>query len=412
MQQPSGRVLTVTQLNEYVGGMLSHDPLLRNVRLSGEVSNFRVTASGHAYFALKDEQSLIRCAMFRDSLADVEELPEDGTTVVVFGYVSLYARDGQYQFYVRSLELTGAGELYLRFERTKKRLAELGWFDPARKKRLPLVPGTVGVVTSATGAVIHDIQNVAQRRFPGCDILLAPSAVQGNEAPEEIAEAITALNALDEVTVIIVARGGGSMEDLWAFNDERVAAAIFGCTKPVVSAVGHETDFTIADFVADLRAPTPSAAAELVWPRLDELTGGLDFAVSRMQKAVSSAIIQKKGELTEAYAALLPNDPIRSVERDLQTLDNLASRILKAEKAQENLRCAELAKAAARLDAVSPLSTLKRGYAYVEGEEGVVTSALRLCAGDRVSLVFSDGRAKAEITGADSKQEDTYGPGL
>lgn len=402
----SVRVLSVTQLNDYVGGMLSHDPLLRNVRLSGEVSNFRVTASGHAYFALKDEQSLIRCVMFKGDLSGVASLPKDGAAVVAGGYVSLYSRDGQYQFYAKTLELAGAGELFLRFERTKKRLEALGWFDPSAKKALPRVPQTVGVVTSATGAVLHDIYNVAKRRFPGCDILLAPAAVQGSEAPAELAAAIAALDSIAGVSVIIVARGGGSMEDLQAFNDEAVAAAIHHCKTPVVSAVGHETDFTIADFVADVRAPTPSAAAELVWPMLSERLDELFTLVFRMERAVAGALAQKRAALSDAYSALLPNDPIRAVERDLQTLDNLAARMIAAVKSKERLRRSELAECAARLDAASPLSTLKRGYAYVESGGRVVVSAAELSPGTDISLTFADGRTAARVTAPGPEQEE------
>jgi len=400
------RVLTVTQLNDYVGGLFAKDPLLRNVRLTGEVSNFRVTASGHAYFALKDEQSLIRCVMFRSDLARVDRLPEDGTSVIVGGYVSLYARDGQYQFYAKTLELAGAGELFLRFERTKKKLEALGWFDPDRKKPLPSVPGTVGVVTSATGAVLHDILNIASRRFPGYDILLAPSAVQGSEAPAEIAAAIAALDAIDEVSVIIVARGGGSMEDLWAFNEETVAEAIYRCSKPVVSAVGHETDFTIADFVADVRAPTPSAAAELVWPVLTELLDELRALVLQMERALHRTMVQKRAELAEAYSALLPHHPIRAVERDMQTLDHLAARILSAVKGRQRLFWSELSECGARLDAASPLSTMKRGYAYVERSGKGVTSAKELTVGEEIALTFFDGRADATVTALEARKEE------
>ncbi len=405
MAGTSVRVLTVTQLNDYVGGMLSHDPLLRNIRLSGEVSNFRVTASGHAYFALKDEQSLIRCVMFRGDLLGAASLPEDGAAVVAGGCVSLYSRDGQYQFYVKTMELAGAGELFLRFERTKKRLEALGWFDPAAKKALPRVPQTVGVVTSATGAVLHDIHNVAKRRFPGCDILLAPAAVQGSEAPAELAAAIAALDSIG-VSVIIVARGGGSIEDLQAFNDETVAAAIHHCKAPVVSAVGHETDFTIADFVADVRAPTPSAAAELVWPMLSERLDELFTPIFRMERAVAGALAQKRSALSEAYSALLPNHPIRGVERDLQTLDNLAARMIAAVKNQEKFFRSALAECAARLDAASPLSTLKRGYAYIESGGRVVVFAAELSPGTEISLTFADGRAAARVTALEPKQEE------
>ena len=261
-----GLTLTVSQLNEYVRRSLASDPMLHGLCLTGELSNFKRHTSGHWYFTLKDEEAAINCAMFRQAAMGVRFRPENGQRVRLFGGVGLYARTGAYQFYADAMEPDGLGELYLRFEALKQKLAAEGLFDPSLKKPLPLLPRGVGIVTSRTGAVVHDIVRVSWRRYPGMPLYLCPVKVQGEGAAAEIAAAIRLLDGFEGAEVIIVGRGGGSMEDLWAFNEEVVARAIARCHTPVVSAVGHETDVTIADFVADVRAPTPSAAAELAVP--------------------------------------------------------------------------------------------------------------------------------------------------
>ena len=264
-------LVSVTQLNEYVRRTLASDPMLRGLSLRGEISNFKRHTSGHLYFSLKDENARIACVMFRQHAFGLRMQPRDGMRVVLDGAVSLYAQGGQYQFYAESMRPDGVGDLYLRFEQLKAELEREGLFDPSLKKPLPLLPRTVGVVTSPTGAAVRDIVSVSSRRNPGVHLLLCPASVQGDSAAGEIVRAIKTLDRLPEVDVIIVGRGGGSIEELWAFNEEAVARAIFACRTPVVSAVGHETDFTIADFVADLRAPTPSAAAERAVPVRDDL---------------------------------------------------------------------------------------------------------------------------------------------
>lgn len=391
------RTFSVAQLNDYVNGLLTNDPMLRNVRVSGEVSNFRITASGHAYFALKDGKALVRCAMFRPALCEQKVLPKEGDKVTAVGSVGIYSADGQYQLYVRQIELAGAGELFERFEKLKAELAARGWFDASIKKPLPLLPRRVGVVTSETGAVIHDIQNVAARRFPDYSIVLAPSAVQGAEAAEQIMRGIAALDKIEDVDVIIVARGGGSVEDLWPFNEEVVAEAIYHCRTPVVSAVGHETDFTIADFVADLRAPTPSAAAEQVFPRKRDLQDAQYTCLWRMEKAMEQLVNDYQNRADNARRAMQAYSPAIRAMQEEQRLDGLITRLLTAARTEQERRKLLLDNAVIRLDSASPLATLHRGYVYVSNAQGVVSDAAQLTVGEQVELKFRDGKASARI---------------
>lgn len=394
----SAPVLTVSKLNEYVSSLLSLDPVLRDVRLAAEVSGLRKTAAGHLYFSLKDESALIRCVMFRSSAMALPFMPAEGMKVQARGYVSLYPRDGQYQFYVQSLEQQGAGALYARFEQLKARLEAQGYFAPERKKPLPAYPGCIGIVTSATGAVIHDIQKVARRRNPNVRLLLCPAKVQGEGASEEIARAIGMLNTLDEVDAIIVGRGGGSIEDLWAFNEEIVADAIFASDKPVISAVGHQTDFTIADFVADLRAPTPSAAAELAVPDLEELLWQIQEKRERMRSALKKQINFQRSRVAQLRSSPAFLHPRRLIENDLLRLDHLQQRLQGAWQNQKNLRGGEFAQLCARLQSVSPLAVLSRGYALLQDEEGtVLQSTGQFKEGQIIHIRLKDGRARAAI---------------
>ena len=272
-----GYVLSVTQLNEYVSTLIRNDMLLGSVSIRGEISGFKRHSSGHIYFSMKDESSVVRCVMFRQNAMSLDRSIGDGMQVTASGYASLYTRDGQFQFYVKSIEREGEGELYRRFAMLKTRLEAQGLFAKEHKKPIPMLPKCLGVVTSATGAAIQDIINITRRRYPAMDILLSPASVQGAGAAKEIADAIRLLDGSGKADVIIVGRGGGSIEELWAFNEEIVAKAIYACKTPIVSAVGHETDFTIADFAADLRAPTPSAAAELCVPEYEALNDELEY---------------------------------------------------------------------------------------------------------------------------------------
>ena len=310
-----GLTLTVSQLNEYVRRSLASDPMLHGLCLTGELSNFKRHTSGHWYFTLKDEEAAINCAMFRQAAMGVRFRPENGQRVRLFGSVGLYARTGSYQFYADAMEPDGLGELYLRFEALKQKLAAEGLFDPSLKKPLPLLPRGVGIVTSRTGAVVHDIARVSWLRYPGMPLYLCPVKVQGEGAAAEIAAAIRLLDAFADVDVMIVGRGGGSMEDLWAFNEEVVARAIARCHTPVVSAVGHETDVTIADFVADVRAPTPSAAAELAVPEQAALLETEQALLRRMNAAFSHQLAQKGLRLAGAQKHLEAQSPAGARER-------------------------------------------------------------------------------------------------
>lgn len=388
-------VVSVSQLNEYVRRTLASDPMLRSLSLRGEISNFKRHApSGHLYFSLKDEGARIACVMFRQHAFDLRMEPRDGMRVVLEGSVSLYAQTGQYQFYAQSMRPDGVGDLYLRFEQLKAALQQEGLFDASLKKPLPLLPRTVGVVTSATGAAVRDIISVATRRNPGVRLLLCPASVQGEAAPGEIVRALRTLDALDSVDVIIVGRGGGSLEELWAFNEEAVARAIFACKKPVVSAVGHETDFTIADFVADLRAPTPSAAAERVVPSGEELSAALDGSALLLDQRMRARLQGWSTRMAHAYAVIQAYGPARALERRREQLLHartlLDTHMARACKAREEA----LRSARGRLDALSPKGVLARGYAYVTRAG---RPARRLAIGDRITLHLAAGQAQAEV---------------
>ena len=390
--------LSVEQLNEYVRRSLASDPILHGVRIRGEISNFKRHISGHWYFTLKDETSAINCAMFRQSTFGVGFIPKDGQRVVLLGNVGLYTKTGQYQFYVDALEQDGVGELYLRFEALKQKLSEEGLFDAAAKKRLPLLPRAIGVVTSKTGAVIHDIQQVAWRRNPAMPIYLCAASVQGSRAASEIVAAIEALDRRPDIDVMIVGRGGGSMEDLWPFNEEKVARAIFACSTPIVSAVGHETDVTIADFVADVRAATPSAAAELVVEERTTLLGMVEKEQRRMVSAACMQCQQKYGVVQELRRRMAECNPVRRIETAQTKLTTLQEklRLVMQTRLQEKLHALEQLQW--RISAASPQTILARGYAIATDENGVLTSADKLAIGADVTIRLQSGAFDASVT--------------
>ena len=393
------RILTVTDLNEYVRLTLAGDPMLQTIQLQGEISNFKRAVSGHLYFSLKDENSRIDCVMFRTAAYGLRCSPRDGMRVVLTGGVSLYTAAGKYQFYATGMREGGMGALYEAFERLKAKLQAEGLFDAAKKKPLPLLPRGVGIVTSATGAVVHDIQNVAGRRNPGVQLYLRPSAVQGTGAAAEIARGIAALDRDERIDVIIVGRGGGSLEELWAFNEEIVARAIYACKTPVVSAVGHETDFTIADFVSDVRAPTPSAAAELVVPRRDELLDTLDGLRDAMTRAQKTRVRTLRAELDKQRARLNALQPAARLRERRARLTALCAMLnVRAENALR-MRRVHLAALEKRLVALSPQGVLQRGYALVTDERGnLAASAAGLRAGENISIRLRDGKIGARVT--------------
>lgn len=414
-----GLKLSVTQLNDYVRRSLASDPLLQGVCVTGELSNLKRHVSGHWYFTLKDEDAAVSCAMFRQAAMGLNFRPENGQRVRVYGNVGLYVKTGSYQLYADAMEPDGVGELYLRFEALKRKLSAEGLFDASRKKPIPPLPCGVGIATSKTGAVVHDIARVSWRRFPGMPLYLYPVRVQGDGAAQEIAAGIRALDAMSEVDVIIVGRGGGSMEDLWAFNEEIVARAIADCRKPVISAVGHETDFTIADFVADLRAATPSAAAELAVPQKDALLEDVAFLADRLDAAASRCLSRKRLMITALHGRIAAQSPAQrsarmrtslhaaslrletlmqgSLAQRRRQLDQLLPRMELLMQSVLASRRHRLEEAAVRLKASGPMETMRRGYAVVMKNGSVLKSAQAAHGGDRLTLVMADGRVQATV---------------
>ncbi len=400
--------VTVTELNRYIKSVLEKDFHLAAVAVSGELSNFKCHTSGHCYMTLKDEKSAIRAVMFKSAADKLRFRPENGMKVLVRGKVSVYERDGQYQLYISSMQPDGIGDLYLAFEQLKAQLEKEGLFASERKKPIPRFPKRVGVITSPTGAAVRDIVNVATRRFPLAEIVIYPVLVQGEGAAVQIAAAIDSFSAENDADVLIAGRGGGSIEELWAFNEEAVARAIARSTIPVISAVGHETDFTIADFVADLRAPTPSAAAELAMPSRFELTEQLRQVYGRMYNEVSGTIKNKKEILTR-FSIKAPIDTINQL-RILS--DNTVKHLINAATAGLDSKSKQLAVSASALGALSPLGVLERGYSVAQKENKIIRSVSQVAAGDEVTLKVIDGSILCNVTerihndnGNDGKQK-------
>ncbi len=399
------QLFSVRTLNEYVAGLFAGDPVLRQVRVQGEISGFKRHSSGHLYFSLKDEEALVRCVMFRQNAIRVSFLPRDGMKVVLTGSVSLYVRDGAYQLYVQGMQQAGQGELYLRYLALKNSMERKGYFDPAHKKKIPFLPRAVGIVTSGTGAAVQDILQIIGRRFPPMNLVLCPVRVQGDGAAGEIAGAVRRLNEQACCDVIICGRGGGSIEDLWAFNEPEVALAIYESRIPVISAVGHETDFTIADFVADLRAPTPSAAAELAVPELEKLQAGLEQFRERLNLGLTHRVDRMRAQLIRlAHSASF----FRMEQRILgirQTLEADRERMERALADRLRTGRNRTASLGEKLSAMNPEAVLERGYTLIRTEEGrVASSAAEIREGDRVELAFRDGTATAEILTRSLKQ--------
>lgn len=402
MQLPEN-ALSVSELNEYVRRLLASDVLLRNLDVDGEISGYKHHISGHRYFALKDAGARVQCVMFRQNAMGLDFTPTDGMRVRVRASASLYARDGSYQLYVTAMQKCGVGDLYAKFELLKKKLEKEGLFDPAIKKPLPESPKCIGIATSLTGAAIRDMIRVARRRNPRIDIIVAPCAVQGTDAAGEIVRAIERLNADGRCDVILCGRGGGSIEDLWAFNEEIVARAIARSDIPVISCVGHETDFTIADFVADARAATPSMASEIAVPVLEEQKYRLSQLLRRITAGMAQANRLRRAELARIYAAL--SSPIQTLtagrrDRIGRIMDNCARSMAE----QMRARRARLDRTGAMIDAMNPKRVLDRGYAYVAVQSGVVTSAAGFKRGDAIQIQMRDGRIDAQITDIQMKE--------
>jgi len=400
------RALSVSDLNEYVSRSLAADPMLQDMIIRGEVSNFKRHSSGHLYFSLKDESSRVACVMFRQYAQMLRFYPQDGMMVLLSGSVGLYTASGSYQFYGQAMQKDGVGALYERFLQLKDQLQKEGLFDAARKKPLPLLPRAVGVVTSATGAVIQDILTVTRRRFENMPVILRPAQVQGEGAAEDLRAGLLEIAALEEVDVIIIGRGGGSLEDLWAFNNEALVRAIAACQKPVISAVGHETDVTLADFAADMRAPTPSAAAELAVPLKKDLQERADGMLTALLISLERQLNQKSVLMNAQITRLQQSNPTQKIALALLSQGALQDR-LHAAAALSLERLSTAAQAAlARLKYAGPDLNLVRGYAIALWEGRPVTRAER--APEEMTLLFQDGRVKVKrlaVTLYDNKEQ-------
>ena len=391
------QAITVTDLNKSIKEKIAGDENLANVLVKGEISNFKLHYTGHMYFTLKDENSLIKCIMFKTYTPHLKFTPKDGMKVMAFGTVSVFERDGVYQLYCKAMQEDGMGSLYTAYEELKAKLEKEGYFDSSHKKKIPFMPKSIGVLTSNTGAVIRDIINVSTRRNPNVYLKLLPVPVQGEGAAEKIAAGIEFMNEKKLADVIILARGGGSLEDLWPFNEEIVAKAIYNSELPVISAVGHETDFTIADFVADLRAPTPSAAAELAVPNIADVELKLNTYQNRFRQA-----LRKKTELMRLRYEKCMNsrvfkDPLQKVNENYMLIDRFVKNMQNSIVTKYKDKKLEAIKLYSKLDALSPLKTLARGYSITEKEGKIVHKVSELKQGDRLTLRFEDGKVDAEV---------------
>ncbi len=392
------RAWTVSELTAYIRDLFEIDFRLQDVELEGEISNFTQARSGHLYFTLKDANAQLKCVMWRSAAEKLRFLPQDGDAVVVHGRISVYEAGGVYQLYADKLQPAGRGDLALAFERLKQQLADEGLFAEAHKKPIPQFPRKIGIVTSADAAALRDILNVLARRWPLVQVLMAPTLVQGSEAPAQIVRALRWLDGRSDIDTIIIARGGGSMEDLWAFNDEGVARALFAAQHPIISGVGHEVDFTITDFVADLRAPTPSAAAELAVPDIADiapLVGGLQ---AHLHDLMMDRLAQYRREVQSLVRHLTLLSPRSRVDSHRQRLDTLANRLAQAVQRTLVQQQGRLAVARAQLQAVGPQATLSRGYAIVRTENGrIVRSVDQVKTGDALDVQVADGRFPATV---------------
>ena len=389
--------VTVTQLNKYLKDRFDEDENLNAILVKGEISNFKNHYTGHLYFTLKDENSLIKCIMFKSYAEKLNFKPKDGMKVMVFGTVSVFERDGVYQIYAKSMMEDGMGDLHEKFEQLKAKLEKEGLFEQSHKKAIPLYPKIIGVLTSQTGAVIRDIINVSTRRNPNVYIRLLPVPVQGPSAAEQIADKIKIMNEKKMADVLIIGRGGGSLEDLWPFNEEIVARAIYNSEIPVISAVGHETDFTIADFVADLRAPTPSAAAELAVPDIFEVKQKIINYQNRSKLALKKKIEIMKLRIEKVMKSRVFTDPMRKIIDNSIILDDYMKRLENAMKEIKTEKKNKYIELVTKLDSISPLKTLIRGYSLTEKDGKIIKKSSQIKKGDIVTIKFSDGDKSAEI---------------
>ena len=391
--------ISVSELNNYIKDKIEADEMLNNVLIKGEISNFKNHYSGHLYFTLKDEKSLIKCVMFKTYTSHLEFMPKDGMKVMVLGRVGVFERDGVYQVYVTAMKQDGLGDLYEKYEKLKKDLEEKGFFDEAHKKKIPYMPKVIGVLTASTGAVIRDIINVSTRRNPNVNIKLYPVPVQGEGAGEKIADAIRFMNENKICDVLIIGRGGGSIEDLWPFNEEVVAHAIYESEIPIISAVGHETDFTIADFVADLRAPTPSAAAELAVRNVDEVKDNISKYENRLRQALKKKIDVMKLRFEKVMTRRAFTNPLANIDNNKKEIANKSKEIINIIKLKMTNSINEYKKSVLRLDTLSPLKTLSRGYGIIEDNKSnkIIKSVKDVSKDEEIKITLSDGSIDAKV---------------
>ena len=402
------KILAVSQINAYIKQLLDSDGLLQELCVRGEISNYKVYPSGHHYFTLKDPAGALRCVMFRSSASALRFRPENGMQVLALGRITVFPRDGAYQLYCTGLMPDGVGDLHVAYEQLKEKLNAEGLFDPAHKKPLPKYPHTIAVITSSAGAAVHDMLRILRARYPLCKVILLGVRVQGAEAPPEICGAIRYVNRFRLADLIITGRGGGSIEDLWAFNDERVAREIFRSEIPVISAVGHEPDVTISDFVADLRAATPSNAAELAVPDQTELRLMLNSARAAMLQSVKKQLKLSRQRLDSAAGSRVLQSPTAYLQDRRMVLDHLTKRLQAASDSALSKKRQRFAALSAGLDAMSPLKVLGRGYSVVASPDGAVIRSVRqLAPGKTVTLRLSDGSAKATVNTVREEEHGT-----
>ena len=395
MQQ---QILSITQVNEYIRGKMDQDQLLVQLTVRGEISNYKMYPSGHHYFTLKDENAALKCVMFKASAARLRFRPENGMKVIAMGRITVYPRDGAFQLYCSAMSMDGVGDLYAAFEQLKAKLAAQGLFAPEHKKPLPPFPGTIGIVTSSAGAAIHDMLRILNKRYPLTRVRLFPVRVQGAEAPGEIAAAIRYANHYRLADLLIVGRGGGSIEDLWAFNDERVAYAIYESRIPIISAVGHEPDVTISDYVADLRAATPSNAAELAVPDRAALLQNMDAAASAMASALAGRLRHARQRLAVLSQSPALISPTGYLEQRGKNLEHLKTRLIAAQTQQLQHKRQRFIAATSKLDAMSPLKVLSRGYSIVNADNGnILRSVYQTAPGGKIRVTLSDGSLSAVV---------------
>lgn len=392
------KVLTVSELNNYIKKVMDSDFILGNAYIKGEISNFKLHTSGHAYFSLKDENGKINCVMFKSDAQNLKFIPENGMKVNVKGRVSVYVKDGAYQLYASEIELEGMGELYIAFEKLKEKLAKKGMFDERHKQSIPLYPSKIGVITSKTGAAVKDIINVCRRRNKNIDIIIYPVLVQGIKASKELIDGIEYMNNISDVDTIIMARGGGSIEELWAFNDEKLAYAIYNSKKPVVTGVGHETDFTIVDFVSDMRAPTPSAAAEIVVPDLMQFGDRIYTMKKRLSAVTEYYFENKRNELEIKKRILENNSPKAFIVNGYSILEKLQELLLIKTKRRLETEKEKISKYKSILASNNPQNVLNKGYSIIKDKNGqFIDNVKRLRNEKDVVVVMKDGSVETSL---------------